>query len=465
MTAQFRIMGHDMTIFSSNRRDVLKLMAGTAMLPLMAAAMPATAQDVALRAIVISDLHSAYERIGQLLAAIETRIAADKAPHIILLNGDLFELGNAVATRSAGEIEWTFLAALAKLAPTVINIGNHEPDIDNDLANFVSRAQALGITVLSNIIDKRSGNPYAPSSAAVKAGERAVIVAGLATNAINTYPKATREMLDIPQPVEWAKANLPEIVKADAINIVLSHAGVVADRDILPVLPDGTLLVGGHDHLNFVHEEGATRYVHTGSWCTSMTVATITGPGKAAAIETVTIDRDAPASPALKTLIEQTLEKHLTAEEREVVGKAAKAMTVDEAGRHVAHLIAAKTGADVGFIGHTSFGAGLPAGDIRRYDFNASLRFDGKLMVTEVDSETLVQILKRCNQDSNIPLAARTGDYLYAMPEKPEKKGRYKLVCNDWSATNQKSYFGRSDLAFIEVPDVKLKQTVLGGLS
>ncbi|PTV75104.1 metallophosphoesterase [Agrobacterium pusense] len=454
-----------MTIFSSNRRDVLKLMAGTAMLPLMAAAMPATAQDVALRVIVISDLHSAYERIGQLLAAIETRIAADKAPHIILLNGDLFELGNAVATRSAGEIEWTFLAALAKLAPTVINIGNHEPDIDNDLANFVSRAQALGITVLSNIIDKRSGNPYAPSSAAVKAGERAVIVAGLATNAINTYPKATREMLDIPQPVEWAKANLPEIVKADAINIVLSHAGVVADRDILPVLPDGTLLVGGHDHLNFVHEEGATRYVHTGSWCTSMTVATITGPGKAAAIETVTIDRDAPASPALKTLIEQTLEKHLTAEEREVVGKAAKAMTVDEAGRHVAHLIAAKTGADVGFIGHTSFGAGLPAGDIRRYDFNASLRFDGKLMVTEVDSETLVQILKRCNQDSNIPLAARTGDYLYAMPEKPEKKGRYKLVCNDWSATNQKSYFGRSDLAFIEVPDVKLKQTVLGGLS
>ncbi|RAL95505.1 metallophosphoesterase [Agrobacterium sp. MS2] len=454
-----------MTIFSSNRRDVLKLMAGTAMLPLMVAAMPAAAQDVALRAIVISDLHSAYERIGQLLGAIETRIAADKAPHIILLNGDLFELGNAVATRSAGEIEWTFLAALAKLAPTVINIGNHEPDIDNDLANFVSRAQALGITVLSNIIDKRSGNPYAPSSAAVKAGERAVIVAGLATNAINTYPKATREMLDIPQPVEWAKANLPEIVKADAINIVLSHAGVVADRDILPVLPDGTLLVGGHDHLNFVHEEGATRYVHTGSWCTSMTVATITGPGKAAAIETVTIDRDAPASPALKTLIEQTLEKHLTAEEREVVGKAAKAMTVDEAGRHVAHLIAAKTGADVGFIGHTSFGAGLPAGDIRRYDFNASLRFDGKLMVTEVDSETLVQILKRCNQDSNIPLAARTGDYLYAMPEKPEKKGRYKLVCNDWSATNQKSYFGRSDLAFIEVPDVKLKQTVLGGLS
>ncbi|AYM56241.1 metallophosphoesterase [Agrobacterium fabrum] len=452
-------------IFSSKRRDVLKLMAGTAMLPLLLTATPVMAQDVALRAIIISDLHSAYERIGQLLAAIETRIATDRVPHIILLNGDLFEIGNAVAARSAGEIEWTFLTALARLAPTVINIGNHEPDIDNDVANFVTRAQALGITVLSNIIDKRSGTPYAPDRAEVKVGDRKVILAGLATNAINTYPKATREMLDIPQPVEWAKVNLPEIVKADAINIVLSHAGVVADRDILPLLPDGTLLVGGHDHLNFVHEQGATRYVHTGSWCTSMTVATIAGPGKAAAIETVTIDRDAPASPALKTLIEQTLEKHLTAEEREVVGKSVKAMTVDEAGRHVAQLIAAKTGADVGFVAHTSFGAGLPEGDIRRYDFNASLRFDGKLMVTEVDGEALAQILKRCNQDGDIALAERTGDYLYAMPEKPEQKGRYKLVCNDWSATNQKSYFGRGDLTFTEVADAKLKQTVLGGLS
>ncbi|MCW0980341.1 metallophosphoesterase [Agrobacterium sp. BT-220-3] len=454
-----------MTIFSSKRRDVLKLMAGTALLPLMVAARAAMAQDVALRAIVISDLHSAYERIGQLLAAIETHMAADKTPHVILLNGDLFEIGNAVAARSAGEIEWTFLAALAKLAPTVINIGNHEPDIDNDLANFVSRAKALGITVLSNIIDKRSGTAYAPASAEVSVGGQQIVVAGLATNAINTYPKATREMLDIPQPVEWAKANLPGIVKQGAINIVLSHAGVVADRDILPLLPDGTLIIGGHDHLNFVHEQGATRYVHTGSWCTSMTVATITAPGKAAAIETVAIDRGAPASPALKSLIEQTLEKHLTAEERAVVGKSAKAMTVDEAGRHVAQLIAAKTGADVGFIGHTSFGAGLPEGDIRRYDFNASLRFDGKLMVTEVDGAVLQHILKRCNQDGDIALADRTGDYLYAMPEKPETKERYRLVCNDWSATNQKSYFGRSDLVFAEVPEVKLKQTVLGGLS
>ncbi|WP_313591739.1 metallophosphoesterase [Agrobacterium cavarae] len=453
-----------MTIFSRTRRNLLKLMAGTAMLPLLR--FPAAAdQQAPLRAIIISDLHSAYERMGQLLAAIETRISGDKSPHIILLNGDLFESGNTVAMRSQGEIEWSFLAALAKLAPTVVNIGNHEPDIDTDLAHFVSRAEGLGVTVLSNIIDKRSGAPYAPASKTFEIGGQQVVVAGLATNAINTYPKATREALTIPQPVEWAKANLSEIVKPDAINIVMSHAGVVADRDILPLLPDGTLFVGGHDHLNFVHEAGATRYIHTGSWSTSMAVASTPGPGQAATMETVAIDRSAKPSPALGALIEKTLAQHLTSEERGTVAKTAKAMTVDEAGRRVAELIAAKAGADVGFIGHTSFGAGLPKGEIRRYDFNACLRFEGKLMVTEVDGEVLKQILSRCNQDGDIPLAKRTGDYLYAKPDNPAAKDRYKLVCNDWSATNQKSYFGRDDLTFSEVPDVKLKQTVLTGLS
>ncbi|MDQ1185103.1 metallophosphoesterase [Agrobacterium larrymoorei] len=453
-----------MMIFSRTRRNLLKLMAGTAMLPLLH--LPAEAdQQTPLHAIVISDLHSAYERLGQLLAEIETRISAERGPHIILLNGDLFESGNTVAMRSQGEIEWSFLTALSKLAPTVVNIGNHEPDIDNDLAHFVSRAQGLGITVLSNIIDKRSGVPYAPATKTFEIGGQKVVVVGLATNAINTYPKAARDALTIPQPVEWAKANLPEILKPDAINIVMSHAGVVADRDILPLLPDGTLIVGGHDHLNFVHEAGAIRYVHTGSWGTSMAVASIPGMRQAATIETVAIDRSAKPSPALGALIDKTLAQHLTPEERETVAKIPNAMTVDEAGRHVAELIAVKSGADVGFIGHTSFGAGLPEGDIRRYDFNACLRFEGKLMVTEVDGEALRQILSRCNQDGDIPLARRTGDYLYAMPETPAPKDRYKLVCNDWSATNQKSYFGRDDLTFTEVENVKLKQTVLEGLA
>jgi len=449
--------------FSFTRRSVFALLASAAILPVL----PKTtfAANTGFQAIILSDLHSAYERMGQLLSAMEGHISKASVPQVILINGDIFESGNVVATRSGGEIDWAFLGAVAKLAPTVVNIGNHEPDFDNDLANFVTRSRGLGVTVLSNITDKRSGKPYADAGAMLDLGGSKVRIAAFATDAINTYPKPTREMLDIPKPVEWAKANLPNLLEGDGFKIVLSHAGVVPDRDILPTLPDGTLMIGGHDHLTLEHSQGETRYVHTGSWSSAMTVASFSSAGTAAKLERVAIERNAPSSAALKELIPAVLAKHLKEEERATVAKTKGAMTLGETARFAAAAIAARADADIGFIGHTSFGTGLPAGDVSRYDYNAGLRFDGKLMVAEVDADTLTAILKLCNQDGDIPLAARTGDFLYAAPDMPAAKPKYRIVCNDWSAINKKNYFGREDLAFSEVPDLKLKPVVLEALA
>lgn len=445
------------------RRNLMALLASTAATPVFPTI--AMAAGDGFQAIILSDLHSAYERMGQLLFAIEKQITQANVPQIILINGDLFELSNVVASRSGGEIDWAFLGAVAKLAPTIFNIGNHEPDLDNDLAHFVERARGIGVTVLSNIIDRRNGKPYADAGATMEAGGLKVNIAALGTDAIGTYPKAARDMLDIPKPVEWARANLPTLLGGDGVNIVLSHAGVVPDRDILPIVPDGTLMIGGHDHLTLTNEEGETRYVHIGSWSSAITVATFTAAGKAAKLQRIEIDRDGPVSIVLGDLIPTVLAKHLKEEERAAVTHATKAKTLGETARFVAETMANESGADIGFIGHTSFGTGLPAGDISRFDFNAALRFEGKLMTSDVDASVLAAILARCNQDGDIPLSARTGDFLYAAPNAPEGKQRYKIVCNDWSAINQKSYFGRDDIAFVEVPNVKLKQLVIDALS
>ena len=72
---------------------------------------------------------------------------------------------------------------------------------------------------------------------------------------------------------------MPGLLRSGTINVMLSHAGVTADKAILPLLPDGTLFVGGHDHLNLVHAEGNTRYLHTGSWSEALTVATVAAAG------------------------------------------------------------------------------------------------------------------------------------------------------------------------------------------
>lgn len=452
-----------MTDFYVRRRSMLKLMASAAALPLLGVQAAHAGQTTGINIIVMADLHSAYDRTGQLLAAVEDRIAASTRPSIIVINGDLFEKGNVVADRSNGKIDWAFLEALTEEAPVVLNIGNHEPDFDNDLANFVSRAEDLGVTVLTNITDSRTNALYAPATATLDIGGQPVTFAAIAVDNLFTYPKATREQLAIPEPVKWAKENLGQQLQAGHINIVLSHAGVVPDKAILPMLPDGTLMIGGHDHLNIEHEEGMTRYLHTGCWSTACTVATIAGPGESARFSRIDITPTARSSERLNALIADVIARHLSAEDTETVGHTSAAMTNDEVGLLVAAALAKAAGGDIGFIGHTTFGAGLPEGPVSRHAFDSSVRFDGGLKKAEVDAETLKTILPRCNQFGAFPFKDRTGDYLYANPQAGRKE-TYTLVCNGWSAVNAKSYFGRDDLTFTDVPDLQVKPVALDAI-
>lgn len=139
-------------------------------------------------------------------------------------------------------------------------------------------------------------------------------------------------------------------------------------------------------------------------------------------------------------------------------------MTLAETGRFVAESMATAGEGDIGFIGHTTLGNGLPQGEVSKYAFDSVVRFDGKLMVADVDAKTLAEILAVVNQDEAQTLEQRTGDFLYAAPTGLPTKEVYRLVTNDWSATNQKSYFGREDLVFTPGPDVALKALVVAAL-
>jgi 2',3'-cyclic-nucleotide 2'-phosphodiesterase (5'-nucleotidase family) len=451
-----------MTSASVNRRTALQQVGAAALLPVLGSPVLAQAAPAA-RLIVLSDLHSAYERSAQLLAAVGAEVASSPAPAAILVNGDVFELGNVVATRSAGVADWLLLRKLAALAPTVLNIGNHEPDFANDLAGVVKQARDIGVRVVSNIVDARTGASYADAAAVLALGDLPISLVGIATSAINTYPKATREQLQIPDPATWAIDKLPAYLGEGGLAVVLSHAGVVADRAILPVLTAGGLLIGGHDHLLIDHAESATRYVHTGSWSNMFTVIDIAAD-RALSTRRVAVSLEGIVDEELAALIAATIAEHLTDEERAVIGSSDTPLTLGETARFAAASLAAAGGGDVGFIGHTTFGTGLPQGEISKYVFDSVVRFDGKVMTAEVDQATLDAILARSNQEGDIPLAARTGDFLYAAPE-ASGKDRYVIVANDWSAVNQKAYFGREDLVFTEIPNLSVKAIVAAALA
>lgn len=404
----------------------------------------------------MSDLHSAYERTGQLLAALEAEVIANPVPHVIAINGDTFEHGNVAAVRSVGAIDWAFLGELPKIAPTVVNLGNHDNDIVPDLTEVVARLRSLGVTVISNIVDARTGAPFAATTAELLLGPRKLRVVGVATNSLNTYPAASRRTLNIPVPGEWARTHLAEALAGADLSMVMSHAGVAADREILPLLPRSALMVGGHNHLLFQHRQDSNLYVHTGSWSNAYTAVTLHADGSAEAVSKP-VALDAAPSPRLAALIPSVLAAAVTDEERAVLGAAPAALSLGETGRAVAAAMARATDADAGFIGHTTLGTGLPAGRVSRHAFDAVVRFEGKLMTAEVSREQLAAFVARSNQDRPMPLDQRNGDFLYAAVTGRRAGPSVRIVTTDWNATNQSEYFGVSGLAFSEVPVLRLK--------
>lgn len=406
-----------------------------------------------LRVLAISDLHSSYGRIAQLLAAFRAEVASSHAPHLIVVNGDSFEKGNVVSVRSEGAIDWAFMAELPKIAPTVFNLGNHDNDLVHDLHPVVARMRALGLTVVSNLIDKRTGQPYAPSTAQMVLGGQSLTIVGLGTPSLNSYPAESRDWLTIPDPVAWAGANFPSMLAGDGLKLVLSHVGVVDERQYLPLLPQGALMIGGHNHLLFTHQEGATGYVHCGRWGETYAVGEYGADGVVTtAIREVS--GTAQGDPVMANLIAATLAAHLTPMERLVLGHNPKAQSLGETGRAVSAGFADAVDADWGFIGHTTLGTGLKGGAVDQFHFDEVVRFDGKLQVAEIEASRMTDILKVCNQDRPMPISEMTGDFVYAAERTGGVRAgsRLKLVTTDWCARNQSKYFGTTDLVFVDVP-------------
>lgn len=429
-------------------------------------ATPTLAAPSRLRVLMLSDLHSAYGRMPALLEAMRRVVRRDAAPSLIVLDGDVFEHGNIVAQRTQGALDWAFMEALTKLAPVALNLGNHEADLVDDQNKTVARARALGITVLSDIVDSRSGKPAAATQATLNLGFPVHLI-GLATDALDTYPAGIRPTLDIPSPAAWAAAHLPKTSPADGgLLIVLSHAGLTADRQVLPLIPDGSLMLGGHDHLLLNVGRNHTRYVHTGAWGAVLSVATVerSRPMRIT-IEQIAIDPAGPVDPGMAALIAAALRKTLTPAERAVVAHIPKGLSLGDTGRKLSALMGQAAGCDVGFIGHTTLGMGLPAGDLTQYDYDAVVRFDGNIMRAEVSAASLADILSRSNQDGDLPFDRRTGDFLYGAPRPPPGRDRYTIATTDWCAKHQATYFARDDLVFTQVEGPSVKSAIHEALS
>lgn len=443
------------------------LLAGIAATPIAAmfAARPLRAAQGAQAVLVsLADLHSPYARLPALLAEIEAlRAEVAPLPVAVLINGDIFERGNVVAVRSGGAPDWAFLAALAARGPVVLNLGNHETALLDDLSLPVARATALGITVIGNVLDRRTGRFFAPASARLGLGGLRLGLLGLAPTNPFVWRAPVRDSLGLLDPVAFARDTMPALAATVDAPILMSHAGVTADRAILPGLPEGTLTIGSHDHLAFQHDDPVRPYFHGGSWAGAMTVV-FAGGGSGWQIETravAPVEGDA----ALRALVDKTLAEHLTEAEREVIAVRDRPLDLPASILLATEAVRAAADADIAFLGHTTFGAPLDQGPLTRYDFDAFVRFDGDIRVAEIPGPVLAAILERANQHRATSLDGRTGDYVHAAQIDIDPARSYRVAVNGWTARNQRAYLGTEDIDFAPVEGLMLKAVVADALA
>lgn len=440
------------------------------LLTLLLLAATATARPAAPEALVIlaGDQHSAYERTAQVVATVDRLKARNPGlPIAVLLNGDTLEYGNIVARRSAGAVDFAMFAALARRGPTIVNVGNHEPEF-YDLTETIARLQATGVTVVCNITNRATGRPFAPASAKLRLGREEFSVVGVTTDNLATYRVAVRPALDLADPVVWAQRNFPTLL-GGAPAIVLSHAGIKADRGLMPLVPAGTLLAGAHDHQRFIHPFDRGIYVHSGSWNEYLTLAWLhrdeTGRPRWV-VEQIPVPADGPADTELAALIRETRAKHLTAEDTAVVAHTTAALGPAEAARTVVTALREAAGVDAAFVGNTTFGAGLPAGAVTREEFDACVRFDGTIFTAEVDGARLQQLLAAANLGPDTPFELRHGEFSHAAgPAGIDPAKTYRLATTDWGAKNTARYFGEPAISWREQAGLRLKAAVLARLN
>ncbi len=440
--------------------NAVRILVALTLLGATGTAAPAPAPGPTGVLVVVGDQHSAYERAAQVLARIDRwRAANPKVPLAILIDGDAFEAGNVVARRSLGAIDFAMFGALARRAPTVLNVGNHEPEF-YDLATTLAKISATGVSVVSNISDHRTGNLFTPASVPLQFGPVQAVVVGVTTDRLATFRLAVRPTLDLSDPVVWAKQNFTSLLAPAPVKIVLSHAGLNADRQMLPLVPDGTLFAGAHDHIRLVERIGHTVYIHSGSWNEYITFAsfTLADGGPKWDVHQEKVETTDPADASLAKLIKNIQARHLTGEDTAVLGRLNRPLSPDEAARFVVRAVRVAAGADAAFVGHTTFGAGLPLGSVTRFALVACVRFDGPIYLGEMTGAQLSAVLAAANETADTPFAQRHGDYLVADgPAKIVPEQRYRVATTDWIAHNPKPYLGSADISFRENARLKLQ--------
>lgn len=429
------------TNLSLSRRTLLKGL-GAAALPVIGAPalVRAATKSPDLILFMMGDVHSGYRYFPQLVTTIKTTLQNNPTSMArILIAGDLNESGNVLSVRNNAAIDFQLYSELGSLAPMIVTLGNHDADIF-DAAVFVQALQQRGVTVVTNITDTRTGVLFAPAMTSFEFGSHRVVVAGFGTTALSTYSATWRSTFNVPSPASWSAQYLPQFAQGASLLIPLAHAGFVADQSIIANIPANQpfIMMGAHDHLNFIQPYGRNFHLQTGAWSANVAMASVWFGrfGPVIQIETIPIDSTQPGDQTIANLIAAQKAQYLTATDNQVLGHMPQTLDVNNAAIFALNAVKNALGVDVAMCGNTTFGDGLHQGPVTNFDIASFVRFVSYFTVATVDGATLANtVLPATNQFGNFPCSKRSSGYLYTTPITPVAGTSYKVAVNTFSTS------------------------------
>lgn len=351
------------------------------------------------------------------VATVVARLKKSSKPLIVTLGGDFLSPSALGTARIDGEpLAGRQMVAILNALPVDWAVfGNHEFDVSE--AAFHTRLKEARFHLVASNVTDVSGKLFEDtvSSAIVpmRAGRRnlAIGLIGL------TIDSNRRAWVQYGAPIEAARREIEKLRGRVSAIVALTHLSLAQDRDLVTAIPDIDLVLGGHEHENWMIRRGPhfTPIVKADANVRTVAVVTLTFPKQGArptvAAQLEEIDERVPANAAIDAEVKRWTAAAFDAFRRDgftpetVVGTIAEALdgresTVRNQPGPLTDLILAAMEREAESPEVTLLNGGsiriddtIPAGPIREYDIIRILPFGGKILKAGLDGALLASVL------------------------------------------------------------------------
>lgn len=374
-------------------------------------------------------------------AAAIRQLKKRAAPVVVTLGGDYLSPSALGSARVDGEplAGRQMVDILNRVGIDWATFGNHEFDVSE--AAFRRHLDRAKFRLVSTNVTDADGKPFAGVATSmvvpVKAGGRTLRI-GVIGVTIDANAKPWVRYRD---GIVAAREELAKLKgRADAV-VALTHLQLSQDAQLLEDLPEIDLVLGGHEHENWVLRRGRqfAPIVKADANGRSLAVVSMSF-GRPGARPSVTarlqvIDGRMPADPAVAALADRWTETGFAAFRAQGFAPEAVVATTTEAldGREatvrnragrLTDLIAEAMAHAAAPVDVALFNGGsvriddvLPAGPISEYDVIRILPFGGRIVAAEIEGALLASVLETGEKNQGL------GGYLHAWGARREAGG------------------------------------------